>query len=81
MSTSHADDRIARLEFETDTLSLLVGLMIASDSLKSTSPVDKVLKVPLTALFVAQFGLYCYTYIPKVYSYASDNLESLRKND
>lgn len=72
------DDRIAELEFKTDTLWLLVALMLVSDLLESTSSVNIFSKAFPVVLFIAQFGLYCYTYIPKVYSYLP---ESLRRND
>lgn len=72
------DDRIAELEFKTDTLWLLVALMLVSDLLGSTSSVNIFSKAFPVVLFIAQFGLYCYTYIPEVYSYLP---ESLRKND
>jgi|GEM_PF-328474 hypothetical protein cdiviTM7_02475 len=72
------DDRIAELEFKTDTLWLLVALMLVSDLLGSTSSVNIFSKAFPVVLFIAQFGLYCYTYIPKVYSYLP---ESLRRND
>ena len=78
MSTSDADDRITELELKTDTLCLLVMLMVVSDALGPTSSVNIFFKALLVVLFVAQFGLYCYTYIPKVYSYLP---ESLRRND
>lgn len=81
MSASDADDRIAELEFKTDTLWLLFTLTLVGDLLGSTSSVNIFFKAFPVVLFIAQFGLYCYTYIPKVYSYASENLESLRKND
>ena len=72
------DDRIAELEFKTDTLWLLVALMLVSDLLGSTSSVNIFSKAFPVVLFIAQFGLYCYTYIPEVYSYLP---ESLRRND
>ena len=72
------DDRIAELEFKTDTLWLLVALMLVSELLGSTSSVNIFSKAFPVVLFIAQFGLYCYTYIPKVYSYLP---ESLRRND
>lgn len=65
MSTSDADDRITHLEFKIDTLYLLFTLMAISVSPGPTSSVNIFVRALLVVIFVAQFGLYCYTYIPK----------------
>ena len=72
------DDRIAELESKTDTLWLLVALMLVSDLLGSTSSANIFFKAFPVVLFIAQFGLYLYVYIPEVYNYLP---ESFRRND